>query len=100
MKRFLLQRKIRRAIRTGKPIISRSSLFKGEDVYPIYVSERPINKNDPYYQKMQERLDRLLEETPIPKYLLERANGSDNSFLHFLRRLGFRRNSSPRLQHR
>ncbi|SRR5258707_14852213 len=104
MKRFLLQRKIRRAIRTGKPIATRSSLFKGEEIYPIYVSNRPINTNDPYYQKKIEELDRILKEAPIPDYILKQANRPDNSFFpflyRFLRRLGLRRNSPARLHHR
>jgi hypothetical protein len=90
MKRFLLQRKMRRAMRTGKPIAVRSTLFKGEKIYPIYVSNRPVNKEDPFYKRKMEEMDRILKETPIPQYLLDRSNAPDRSFFAVLDRL-FRR---------
>jgi hypothetical protein len=73
MKRFLLLRKLRRAIRTGKPLKFRSSIFKGES-YPIYVSDKPINRDDPFYKMKAEAADRFFKEVTLPDWLIERMN--------------------------
>ncbi|HEY4111479.1 hypothetical protein [Puia sp.] len=74
MKRFLLLRDLRRAIRTGKPLKFRGSFYKKGETYPLYVSDRPINKDDPFYKMKAEEADRFFKNLRLPDYLVERMN--------------------------
>jgi hypothetical protein len=82
MKRFWylgrLRRAMRKAKRSGKPVkVPRSPLFRKGEVYPLYVSVKPVDKNDPEYIRMVKDAEKVFQEAPLPDFLLRRAMGKD-----------------------
>ena len=82
MKRFWylgrLRRAMRKAKRSGEPVrVPRSPLFKKGETYPLFVSVKPVDKNDPEYMRMIEEAEKVFREAPLPDFLRKRAMGID-----------------------
>jgi hypothetical protein len=82
MKRFWYLGRLRRAVlkakRSGKPVkVPRSPLFNKGEVYPLYVSVKAVDKNDPEYIRMVEEAGKVFQEAPLPDFLRKRAMEKD-----------------------
>ncbi len=73
MKSFLSIKGLRKAKRSKKPVLVPSdSLFKNGKTYPLYISDDPVNENDPANIKEMEEAVKSLTECPIPDWVLKR----------------------------
>ncbi len=64
MKSLLSIKKWREAKRAKKPVkLPKDSLFKDGEIYPLFISDEPINENDPFFIESMEAAKKSLKES-------------------------------------